>query len=566
MSVVPDTSECRGPVGWRTRIRSLPTWAPLALAILVACLPVLSAATVAVRAGWAPMIDESAIQILALDVGTDRTPLVGLPTTLVRATEVQEPGNHPGPLQFWLLAPFVRLVTAGPGGIASLAIAQALINLSLITASVSVLWQARRRNVDALLGGSFIALGLWIAGQDVAFSPWNPNAAFVALLTACLAAAACHLGRRPGALTVLALTASVAAQPHLLYAVAALAVGIGGAWSVIRGAAQNRRLVQLLPALVVLAVVWSGPVVDVAVNNGGNPALLAQPSERELPSVGAPGAFTKLATNLLPWRAALWRAPSVDRLGAPLTPVDAAATTLVLAALTAASVRGPTSWFGRVCLVGLGLLTAMTALSPASPGVLLSLHQQRVWIPFAIASWAVMLTWLATLRSVRVTRATSQVQLQTPLLAVALVVLLAAGVAPVVRGSSSVIMSPYCDDGIRTLARALPELDGRKVVLDSTGVPVWTLNFHSQVVLGLYAELVRRGADAQLAVGGGWQWIPGELGDRLIREGEDWPDKPQVVTVVGQDQPAPPTGTPLAIVTGENCTVAGDRLEVRLYG
>ena len=79
--------------------------------------------------------------------------------------------------------------------------------------------------------------------------------------------------------------------------------------------------------------------------------------------------------------------------------------------------------------------------------------------------------------------------------------------------------------------------------------------------------LARGGAPrARLAVGIGWQWIPGELGDRLIRSGEPWPDNPQVITVVGRDQPAPADGELLAVVTGENCFVTGDRLEVRLYG
>ena len=149
---------------------------------------------------------------------------------------------------------------------------------------------------------------------------------------------------------------------------------------------------------------------------------------------------------------------------------------------------------------------------------------------------------------------------------VAVVAALLAGAAPLVRDPSSVIVSPYCNTGSRTLTAALPALDGRAVVLDSVGVPVWTLNIHSQVVLGTYAELVRRGADARLAVGIGWQWIPGELGDRLIRSGEPWPDNPQVITVVGRDQPAPADGELLAVVTGENCFVTGDRLEVRMYG
>jgi len=536
----------------------------LALAVLVACLPIVTSAAVAIRAGWAPPSDEAAIQILTLDVGTERTPLVGMPTTLVLATEDREPGNQPGPLQFWLLSPLLRIVSAGPGGIASIAAAQAMLNIAIITTSLIVVWRARRLSRDPLLGGVFIASGLWIAGGDVAVSPWNPNAALVALLAACVAAAACHLGRRPTALAVLALSASLAAQAHLIYAVAALVVGIAGAIPVIRGARKGQRLVRLTPALIVLALAWSGPIIDIATNGGGNLSLLLARPASDRPAVGAARAFDTLSTHVLPWRAALHRQPTALQLGAPASLVDLGATASIIVVLGFAAMRGRSTWLARTCLAAMVLLTTMTAASPASPSMFFP-YLQRVWIPVTIVIWTV-LTGLAIkiLVGSAIRRATWERMLQRAL-PIAVVAALLAGVAPLVR-ESSVIRTPYCNEGIRTLAEALPELDGRKVVLNSVDVPLWTLKFHSVVVFGLYAELVRRGADARLAVGNRWEAIPGELGDRLIRLDEPWPDGAQVITVVGRDQPAPASGKLLVAVTGETCSVAGDQLEVRLYG
>jgi hypothetical protein len=219
----------------------------------------------------------------------------------------------------------------------------------------------------------------------------------------------------------------------------------------------------------------------------------------------------------------------------------------------------------RTSLAAIALLTTMTAASPASPSMFFP-YLQRVWIPVTLVAWIVLTGWtIEKLVGPAIRRATWE-RMWRWALPIAVVAALLAGVAPLVSGPSSVIRTPACDEGIRMLAGALPELDGRAVVLDSVDVPLWTLKFHSQVVFGLYAELVRRSADARLAVGNRWEAIPGELGDRLIRLGEPWPEEAKVITVTGRDQPAPESGELLAVVTGETCTAAGDQLEVRLYG
>jgi hypothetical protein len=55
---------------------------------------------------WAPVFDLAFVEVRVRDVGTARTPLLGLPGRLGRALT----GSHPGPLAFYLLAPLYRLL------------------------------------------------------------------------------------------------------------------------------------------------------------------------------------------------------------------------------------------------------------------------------------------------------------------------------------------------------------------------------------------------------------------------------------------------------------------------
>src|SRR3954469_13027023 len=83
----------------------------LALALLVA--PVTSA--IRMWDTWTPTGDNALIELRVRDVGTSRTPLIGQPATTSNYQEGRKRASHPGPIEFYLLAPGVRAL-GGPVG------------------------------------------------------------------------------------------------------------------------------------------------------------------------------------------------------------------------------------------------------------------------------------------------------------------------------------------------------------------------------------------------------------------------------------------------------------------
>src|SRR5207247_343770 len=109
-----------GPDGWghaRWRLRDLRGRDQLfALGLLVLVLVPFAVALVrAFRDGWVPSADEANVATRSLDVFSRHPPLTGLPSTSGwYGGNVQ--ANHPGPIEFYLLAVPLRVLgrSAGP--------------------------------------------------------------------------------------------------------------------------------------------------------------------------------------------------------------------------------------------------------------------------------------------------------------------------------------------------------------------------------------------------------------------------------------------------------------------
>src|SRR5262249_11736189 len=86
---------------------------PLAVTAIVAS-PLLLAAILLATRPWAPVLDMAMTELRVRDVGTRHTPLIGLPG---RIGTFPEQGSHPGPLSFYLLAPFYRIAGARAWGL-----------------------------------------------------------------------------------------------------------------------------------------------------------------------------------------------------------------------------------------------------------------------------------------------------------------------------------------------------------------------------------------------------------------------------------------------------------------
>jgi hypothetical protein len=115
---------------------------------LVVALPFAVAAVAAGQDDWRAVGDDAVILVGAEDVGGARTPILGMTTTSDRFA----PGvvaYHPGPLVFWVQAPFVSLLGDTVGLLAGTA---------LVTATAAVLIGY----VGLRIGGLGTAVGAWV--------------------------------------------------------------------------------------------------------------------------------------------------------------------------------------------------------------------------------------------------------------------------------------------------------------------------------------------------------------------------------------------------------------------
>src|SRR5262245_258174 len=150
-----------------TKSRTKP-WVPI-VAVSIAIVPVVVATVRALARGWIALGDDGLILLRTHDVGTSHHPLLGL-----WSSASLEPGiyvNHPGPLFFDLLAPFVRI--GGPS--VGLALGMMTINIAAIVAAA---WAAARvGGVRALVLVTALSAGLaWAMGSELLFDVWQPHA------------------------------------------------------------------------------------------------------------------------------------------------------------------------------------------------------------------------------------------------------------------------------------------------------------------------------------------------------------------------------------------------------
>lgn len=235
----------------------------LALASLVAAvvLPLLLLAVRALATPWTPASDQ-AIELLAVhDVGTGETPLIGAYSRLG--------WHHPGPLLFWVLAPFDRL--AGPSGV--LFAVALLATVSLLGALVAAQRLGGRPLAACVAGAS--AVLVHTLGPARLVDPWNPHVTHLPLLCFLLTIALAAQGGSRWPLPVAVLSGSFVVQCHLgtLAPVAAGALGAAVWW----WRAQERPVAWPVPWRTTLLALglWSGALLD-QVAGRGNAADIAR--------------------------------------------------------------------------------------------------------------------------------------------------------------------------------------------------------------------------------------------------------------------------------------------------
>lgn len=167
--------------------------------------------------------------------------------------------HHPGPLSFYVLAPFYAAAQSKAAGLNAGAATLAIGSIALIG---SVLLRRRRRL--ALLTMGALALFAWRAAEATV-SPWNPHVP-VLPATALIVAAAAVIEGACGLLPLVAFVASLAGQAHVALLPCVLVVGAIAATRVVvaafdpaRGGGARR---SLAITAIVLALSWGLPVYE----------------------------------------------------------------------------------------------------------------------------------------------------------------------------------------------------------------------------------------------------------------------------------------------------------------
>ena len=209
---------------------------------------------------WIAVGDYGTIRLHTLDVGTSHTPLLGVYS--------RWGWNHPGPLLFYALAPFLRL-SGGDGH--GLLLGALVANTAAVVGTLWVAARAGRR----WLALTAVVLALLICGLDTAglIDPWNPYTLIVPLFAAAIAAWRTALGDRVAA-AVLMVAGSFAVQSHVLAGppvAVLLGVGVVGlglrCW---RGPDRRHDRFSALIAVGLGFVLWIPPIIEQFTHSPGN--------------------------------------------------------------------------------------------------------------------------------------------------------------------------------------------------------------------------------------------------------------------------------------------------------
>jgi hypothetical protein len=268
---VVDAAPSVQPLTSRRRVRRIPA-APLLIAAALLVLPVVVAVISLVGYHWHPVSDLALEALRVKDVGGRHTPLVGVQSRFG--------WFHPGPLMFWLFAPFDRLF-----GETGLLVGAAFFNAAALVGALSVGWRRGGLPLLALVAVTAALLSHAI-GPAVLIEPWNPWVPVLPFLLYVLLAWSVA-EQDWAALPWLVGIGSFVVQTHVGYAPAV--VGLGGIACAVaafgslparaRQSHEGRAIEKttrwpkrrwILVAAVVGVLLWLAPVVQQFTGRTGN--------------------------------------------------------------------------------------------------------------------------------------------------------------------------------------------------------------------------------------------------------------------------------------------------------
>lgn len=248
-------------------------WIVIALWALLA-VPFVVALVALAHPHWYPVLDMAQTELRIRDVFSAHPPLIGLPG---RIGTITRQGSHPGPISFWLLAPFYRVFGASAWAMDAAAVC---LNVLVVGA---MLWLARRRGGALLLVG-FGAVLAWLLsyyGPEVLTQAWNPYMPVLWWLLFVLAvwSVVCDDW---ALLPVVVLAGTFCAQTHISYV--ALVGGLGAlavAWMAVTAyrrraepGVSRRFWTWGLGATALAVLLWLPPVVQQLTGSPANISIL----------------------------------------------------------------------------------------------------------------------------------------------------------------------------------------------------------------------------------------------------------------------------------------------------
>lgn len=304
----PAEGTVRPRPGWRPaprhRLRDAPgweRWVAIGVLVVLVALPLLSAAIV-LQQGWRPSGDNALIGLRVRDVLDGRFPLVGQPSTGENFGSGVE-SSHPGPIEFYVIAPFVLLL----GPVVGLALGAGAINAAALA---SVGWLAfRRGGLPLQLIAAFVVVLLARSlGGNFLHDPVSSNVGALMALALMFASWSIIAGDLRVAPLFVAV-GTFALQDHLSFLgtgapLVLVALGLG-AWWARRIAQRTSGAAWLRPRLLLAGaigvVLWLPVVIDQLWRSGNVGAIVRTFTSEGGESSGAGFGFERLAEALAPW-------------------------------------------------------------------------------------------------------------------------------------------------------------------------------------------------------------------------------------------------------------------------
>jgi hypothetical protein len=395
------------------------------IATAAAAVPVVVAGVRGTIRGWIPTGDDAYSAVRAWDLFSADPPLLG--TWSSASTYTGHEINHPGPLQFDLLAVPVRLL----GHDAGTSLGMTAINA---TAVVLLGWLVARRlgPAAAALAMGLSALLSWSMGSEMLYDPWSQHAPLIPFALFLVAAWCAVVGDRV-ALPVLVVAGGYALQTHLSYSLL-----VPGITVVVLGALVIRREIRWALATSAAAlVVWAQPLYEQLAGDGeGNIAGLLGSADHGMRTPGWGKAIRAFGgTIAVP---PMWLPPSFGHPSFQVNghgrPTGLAATALVALAAALAVLgwrayrRGSRAVAAgtAVALAGLAIGFVTTLRMPLPMGMVPT-YSRFMW-PLGMVVWLALV--LAAADELRATR-----RLAIPGLVLAVVA--AVGALPTVDNSTA---------------------------------------------------------------------------------------------------------------------------------